>query len=107
MCRGWVHQTKSKPLKPLTEPHIDVTFPSRHTLSTQLIPIKKKMQIIDGGPYSEGISAAPGEHGYAGKTQGTIQQALQNFYTNNVHPIDWLFFGCLYPCNSALHCIDL
>ena len=57
-------------------------------------------------PYSAGISAAPGEHGYAGKTQGATQQASQNFYTNNVHPMDRLFFGCLHPCNLALHCID-
>ena len=41
-----------------------------------------------------------------GKTQGATQQALQNFYTNDVHPMDRPFFGRLYPCNSLLHCID-
>ena len=57
-------------------------------------------------PYSAGISAAPGEHDYAGETQGATQQASQNFYANDVHPMDRPFFGCLYPCNSALHRID-
>src|SRR6266851_4228235 len=57
-------------------------------------------------PYSAGISAAPGEHDYAGETQGATQQASQNFYANDVHPMDRPFFGCLYPCNSELHRID-
>src|SRR5216683_5022223 len=50
MCRGWVRQTKSKPLRPLTKPHTDATFPSKRTLPTQLVPVKKKMRTIDGGP---------------------------------------------------------
>ena len=59
MRRGWVHQTKSKPLKPLTEPHIDTTFPSKHTLLTQLVPVKKKTRMIDGGPlFSRNLSGS-------------------------------------------------
>jgi hypothetical protein len=32
-----VRQTKSKPLGHLTKPHTDATFPSKHTLPTQLV----------------------------------------------------------------------
>jgi len=53
-------------------------------------------------PYSAGISTAPGEHDYAGETQGATQQASQNFYANDVHPMDRPFFGCLHPYNSKL-----
>ena len=59
-----------------------------------------------GAPYLAGISAASGEHNYVGETQGMTQQALQNFYANDMHSMDWPFFGCLYPCNLVLHHIN-
>ena len=57
-------------------------------------------------PYSAGTSAAPREHDYMGEMQGVTQQALQSFYANDMHPMDWPFFGCLYPCNMVLHHIN-
>ena len=49
---------------------------------------------------------AQAEYEYGGETQGATQQASQPFYTNDVHPMDRPFFGCLQPCNSALRRID-
>lgn len=49
---------------------------------------------------------APGEHDYAGETQGATQQASQNFYLSDVHPVDRPFFGCLQPCNSTIRRVD-
>jgi serine/threonine/tyrosine protein kinase RAD53 len=49
---------------------------------------------------------APGEHDYVGETQGATQQASQNFYLSDVHPMDRPFFGCLQPCNSAMRRVD-
>ena len=62
------------------------------------------MQTIMGAPLSTGIAQAPGEYDYGGKTQGAMLRA--SYYTNNVYPMDRPFFGCLQPCNSALHRID-
>jgi len=54
-----VRQTKSKPLGHLTKPHTDATFPSKHTLPTQLVPVKKKPRTIDGGPlFSRNLSGS-------------------------------------------------
>jgi len=55
-------------------------------------------------PLSTGMAQA--EYEYGGETQGATQQASQTFYTNDVHPMDRPFFGCLQPCNSALRRID-
>ncbi len=46
-------------------------------------------------PLSTGIAQAPGEYDYGGETQGATQQASQTFYSNDVHPMDRPFFGCL------------
>jgi hypothetical protein len=54
------------------------------------------------------IAAVPvfsAEHDYAGETQGATQQASQAFY-NDAYPMERPFFGCLQPCNTALHRID-
>jgi hypothetical protein len=56
--------------------------------------------------YLAGTLVAPGEHDYVGEMQGVTQQASQNFYANDMHPMDWPFFACLYPCHMALHCIN-
>jgi len=51
-------------------------------------------------------AAAPGEHEYAGETQGATQQASQVFNINDPHGMERPFFGCLQPCNGALRRID-
>jgi len=58
--------------------------------------------------HTAGVAAVPGfpaEHDYAGETQGATQQASQAYYGNE-HPMERPFFGCLQPCNTALHRID-
>ena len=67
---------------------------------------KNPPQTIMEAPLSTGIAQAPGEYDYGGETQGATQQASQTFYSNDVHPMDRPFFGCLQPCNSALRRID-
>ncbi len=51
------------------------------------------------------VPGLPGEHDYAGETQGATQQASQAFYQNEA-PMERPFFGCLQPCNTALRRID-
>lgn len=56
--------------------------------------------------HTAGTAAAPGEYEYAGETQGATQQASQLFLSNDIHPMERPFFGCLQPCNSGLRRID-